>query len=125
LEEEMSDHPIVHIEISAEDPNAAGKFYSDVFGWKITEMPEMNYAVFEDENGLGGGFNPISEDYPLGTIMVYIYANDIEAMLEKIIANGGKVLSKRTEIPGIGWYALFKDPTGNTLALYKRQSQEE
>ena len=121
----MSDHPIVHIEISAEDPNAAGKFYSDVFGWKITEMPELNYAVFEDENGLGGGFNPISEDYPLGTIMVYIYANDIEAMLEKIVANGGEVLSKRTEIPGIGWYALFKDPTGNTLALYKRQSQEE
>ena len=31
----MSDHPIVHIELSADDPMAAGKFYGEVFGWDI------------------------------------------------------------------------------------------
>ena len=39
--------------------------------------------------------------------------------LEKIVANGGKVLAPKTEIPNIGWYAFFSDPTGNNMALYK------
>ena len=29
----MANHPIAHLEIPAENPAAAGKFYSDVFGW--------------------------------------------------------------------------------------------
>jgi predicted enzyme related to lactoylglutathione lyase len=31
----MSKHPIVHVEISARDLEAAGKFYADVFDWKV------------------------------------------------------------------------------------------
>ena len=63
----MSSHPIVHIEFSAKDRQEAGKFYSELFGWKVEQMPEMNYATFDDGKGLGGGFNPITEDNPAGT----------------------------------------------------------
>jgi predicted enzyme related to lactoylglutathione lyase len=52
----MSKHPVVHIEFSAADRQAAGKFYQDVFGWKITDVPEMNYTMFEYEEGRGGWF---------------------------------------------------------------------
>jgi len=120
----MSDHPIVHIEISADDHKAAGKFYNDVFGWKVTDMPEMNYTLFEHAEGQGGGFNPVSDQSPAGTVTVYIQADDIEATLEKIEANGGKVLMPKSEIPNTGWFALFSDTTGNTMALYKSLSKE-
>ena len=115
----MSEHPIVHIELSAEDRKAAGAFYEDVFGWKITDLPEMSYTLFEYEEDRGGGFNPVSDQNPAGTVTVYIQAEDIEATLDKIEAHGGKVVIPKTVIPNTGWFALFTDPSGNQLALYK------
>jgi uncharacterized protein len=31
---------------------------------------------------------------------------------------GGKILMPKTEIPHVGWWAAFADPTGNRIALY-------
>ena len=31
---------------------------------------------------------------------------------------GAKTLMPKTSIPGIGWFALFADPTGNQVGLY-------
>jgi predicted enzyme related to lactoylglutathione lyase len=114
----MSKHPIVHIEFSAKDREAAGKFYGEIFGWKIEQMPQMNYATFDAEGGPGGGFNPLTEDSPAGTVTVYIETDDIEATLGQITARGGKMITPKTEIPAIGWFGLFADPTGNKVGLY-------
>lgn len=114
----MSQHPIVHIEISAHDREAAAQFYSQVFGWKVNQIPEMNYATFEAEGGPGGGFNPVSPENPAGTVTVYISTDDIQATLADIVKAGGKVILPKTEIPNVGWFAFFEDPTGNRLALY-------
>jgi predicted enzyme related to lactoylglutathione lyase len=119
----MSEHPIVHIEFSADNRSETAQFYADTFGWKITDIPEMNYTMFEYEEGRGGGFNPVSEDNPAGTVIVYIQADDIEATLKKIEENGGKMILPKTEIPDTGWFAFFTDPTGNQVALYKSMSE--
>jgi predicted enzyme related to lactoylglutathione lyase len=50
----MSKHPIVHVEFSAHDREAAGDFYSKLFDWKVQQMPEMNYATFDTGEGVGG-----------------------------------------------------------------------
>ena len=114
----MSQHPIVHIEFSASDREAAGQFYSDLFGWKVTQMPEMNYASFESQEGFGGGLNPVSENYPAGTVTVYVGTDDIEATLTKAESLGGASVVPKSEIPGIGWFGMFTDPTGNLIGLF-------
>ena len=114
----MSKHPIVHIEFSSKDLEAAGKFYSDLFGWKVEQMPEMNYAMFETGEGLGGGLTPVSDSYPPGTVVVYIDTEDIEATLAQVESLGGKVMATKTEIPGMGWFGLFTDPSGNLVGLF-------
>ena len=38
--------------------------------------------------------------------------------LDKVKELGGRVLREKTEIPGMGWFGIFQDPTGNVLALY-------
>jgi predicted enzyme related to lactoylglutathione lyase len=113
----MSPHPIVHIEIAAKDREAAGKFYSDIFGWKIQQLPEMNYATFEAEGGPGGGLNPVENNQP-APVMVYIDTDDIDATLKRIQELGGKVLRPKDDVPGMGQFAFFSDPTGNPLALW-------
>ena len=115
----MSKHPVVHIEISTKDREASGKFYADLFGWAIQQLPEMNYATFETGEGeVGGGFSPIMENNPAGTTTVYIGTDDIEATLAKAVSLGGKMLVPKTEIPGMGWFAIFKDLTGNNVGLF-------
>lgn len=111
--------PIVHVEISAEDRQESADFYAKIFGWEMQHHDEMNYTTFSTgQENMGGGLNPVSDDIPAGTVVVYIGSEDIEADLEKIEAHGGQTLVPKTEIPQMGWFAWFKDPSGNTLALY-------
>jgi hypothetical protein len=114
----MSKRNVVHVEIPAADVNSAAKFYQDLFGWKIQPIPEMNYTMWEAADGSGGGFPEVNTDNPVGQVLVYIDSDDIETDLKKVEKLGGKVLHRKTEIPGTGWFGMFKDPTGNVLALY-------
>ena len=114
----MSKRNVVHIEIPAATTQEAGKFYLDLLGWKMEHVPEFNSTMWEDGAGSGGGFNEVSPEYPVGQVLVYIASDDIDADLKNVEKLGGTVVRARTEIPGTGWYGLFKDPTGNTLALY-------
>ena len=120
----MSKRNVVHVEIPAADVPAASKFYQDLFGWKMEHAAEFDYTMWEDGSGYGGGFNKVSEDTPAGQVLVYIHSDDIEADLKKVEELGGTVVQPKTEIPGTGWFAQFKDPTGNVLALYTSQNAE-
>lgn len=114
----MSKRNVVHVEIPAANVEAAGKFYADLFGWKLQPMPEMKYTMWEAADGTGGGFPEVSDESPAGQVLVYIASDDIDADLKNVKKLGGKVLREKTEIPGMGWFAIFQDPTGNVLAVY-------
>jgi predicted enzyme related to lactoylglutathione lyase len=115
----MTKRNIVHVEIPAQNVEAAGNFYRDLFGWKIQPMPEMNYTMWEaGEGDEYGGFPQVSAENPAGQVLVYIASDDIEADLANVKKLGGTVVHPKAEIPGTGWFAVFKDPTGNVLALY-------
>ena len=114
----VSKRNVVHVEIPAANIEAAGKFYQELFGWKLQHVPEMNYTLWEAADGSGGGFPQVSNDNPVGQVLVYVDSDDIDGDLRKVESLGGSVVTPKTEIPGTGWYGVFKDPTGNVLALY-------
>ena len=114
----MSKRNVVHVEIPAANVETAGKFYHELFDWKLEHVKEFNYTMREDGSGFGGGFNEANAENPVGLVLVYIHSDDIDADLKKVEKLGGSVVKAKTEIPATGWYAVFKDPTGNTLALY-------
>lgn len=114
----MSKRNVVHVEIPAANVEGAGKFYHELFDWKMEHVPEFNYTMWEDGSGYGGGFNEVSDENPVGQVLVYIDSQDIDADLKHVEKLGGKIIRPKTEIPGTGWFGLFQDPTGNTLALY-------
>jgi len=114
----MSKRNIVHIEIPSANHEEAAKFYHDLFGWKITPMPEVNYALWEPKDGPGGGFSPLTEGAKVGEILIHVASDDIEADLEQAVSLGGTIRLEKTEIPDIGWFGIFTDPTGNPIAVY-------
>ena len=114
----MTKRNIVHIEIPAADFEKAGKFYQELFGWKIENDLKLNYTMWEPAQGPGGGFSPLGGTVQPGDVRLHVDSDDIEVDLQRIQALGGPVLTQKTEIPTVGWFALFKDPTGNTLSLF-------
>jgi predicted enzyme related to lactoylglutathione lyase len=115
----MSDHKIVHIELSAKDRKALSKFYADVFGWEIEHIDTMDYTTFKAGDGVGGGFNPVNEQIPAGTVTVYIETDDVTASLKVVEKFGGKVIVPEAEIPNMGKFGMFRDPQGNLIGLFK------
>ena len=110
-------HMITHIEFSTRNLNETKKFYESIFEWDIKDFPEMNYATFQAEGGTGGGFNPISEDFPAGTMMIYINTPNLNETLEKVKEAGGGVQLNGFAAHRVGRMATIKDPTGNVISL--------
>jgi uncharacterized protein len=114
----MSNHPIVHVEFSSRDLAESQKFYAEVFGWKTQAVPELDYAMFQAPGGPGGGFTRSGDQVAPGATLVYIQTHDLEASLAKIESLGGRLVQPKTQIPGVGWFALFRDPSNNLVALF-------
>jgi predicted enzyme related to lactoylglutathione lyase len=121
----MATHQVVHIELPSRNYKESDEFYAQVFGWKITVDNNFNYHQFEAGPGPGGGFVSTTEAGPDGNVqgevgkpLIYLNSEDIDADLAKVVQHGGKVITPKGEIPGIGWFGFFTDPTGNRLALY-------
>jgi uncharacterized protein len=125
----MGKHSIVHVEFPASDPKESAKFYSDLFGWKTegSQVGGGEYWGFTPDAQPGGGFNPVGESGPWpvepGDVFVYISTDDIDATLAKAESLGAKTVTTKTEIPGIGWWGMFSDPTGNKIGVFTATAQ--
>ncbi|NNN22119.1 MAG: VOC family protein [Acidimicrobiales bacterium] len=118
----MNNRNISHIDIVTKDQAVTSQFYSETFGWNIQtiEMPGENYNVWQSGN-IRGGFPNIDDNNKIGGVTVYLDSDDIDADLAKVEANGGNTVMHKIEIPNVGWYAYFTDPTGNRLGLFTRK----
>jgi uncharacterized protein len=118
-----------HFEIPADNTERARKFYSATFGWKMTQLPGMDYTMVStgavDEKGMpkepgyvGGGIG--KRGGPLEHTVVTIVVNDVAAAEKKVEKNGGTIIQRKQAIPGnMGFTAYFKDSEGNTVGLYE------
>jgi len=48
-------HPVVHWELMSKDPARIASFYEKIFGWKIEQVPAMNYRSVDTGGGINGG----------------------------------------------------------------------
>jgi len=120
----MTKRNIVHIEIPTKDEKVSADFYQKLFSWHIERDEQMDYTMWDPHEGPGGGFSPVSENVNPGDILIYVNSDDIEGDLKKVVELGGIVIQEKMEIPTIGWFGVFKDPTGNTIALYTSMNPE-
>ncbi|MBI4771668.1 MAG: VOC family protein [Chloroflexi bacterium] len=119
-------HAIVHVEIPSGDPQEAAKFYGDLFGWKIEVDQMYDYVQFVPESGPGGAFPKADGEMArLGEVLVYYHTEDIDATLARAEQLGGKVALPKTEIPHVGGFALFNDPSGNRMGLFSEGGSGE
>jgi uncharacterized protein len=120
-------NPVNWFEIPVNDMTRAKGFYEAVFGLQISlnQMGplEMGFIPMDDKAYGAAGSLVKGEGYvPSHTgVRVYLSVPDIEAVLEQIKQNGGKVLLPKTSIGEYGFIANFEDTEGNKVALHYMQ----
>lgn len=116
----MTAHPIVHIEIPAQDREVSASFYSALFGWEMHDHPEMQYTTFTAASGPGGGLATIDgENAKPGQVLIHVGTDDVDASLSRAAELGGSIVVPKTAIPGMGWFGVFTDPVGNRIGVYQ------
>lgn len=111
-------HPFVHVELATDDVGRAMSFYSELFGWKMTETP-MDYTLFSTGKEPGGGIFKRPPETPVGW-SIYVGVADAAATLEKARGLGATVVRERTLIsPELGHFAVLRDPDGAVICLHE------
>lgn len=113
---------VVHFDILAEKPERLIAFYSKVFGWAFTKWEgPMDYWMIHtgDGEGIDGG---LSRKSPEASNANTIGVADLDATLTKVQQHGGTIINPKMAIPGIGWFALFRDAEGNVFGLMQDDS---
>jgi predicted enzyme related to lactoylglutathione lyase len=107
----------VHMELNTSDPKAAKQFYKAVFGWEYQDMP-MPEGVYTMVQGIGGITQHPMPDAP-SSWLGYVGVDSVERTVAKVEKAGGNVVMGRTEIPGMGCFAVFTDPQGAPFAIWE------
>ncbi len=119
---------VQHFEIPYDDKERAKKFYSEVFGWNIQDIPEMNYTfvhtVETSEDGMpkeaaaiNGGLMPRDETGKTPVIVVTV--TSVEDYEKKITEAGGSVVMPRMQVGDMGIYSRVKDSEGNIIGIWQ------
>jgi predicted enzyme related to lactoylglutathione lyase len=110
-------NPVVHWEIGGRDLDTMAAFYRDLFGWESAGF-DADYRLVDLEEGIGGGLMRCREGMPT-YVTIYVAVDDLDATLAKVTELGGTSLLPPTPIPGVGAFALFQDPEGNTIGILR------
>ena len=115
-----SDQKIDYIELPAADLDAVEAFYSRAFGWTFTDYGP-DYRAFSDEK-LDGGFfrSDLQSRTEKGAALVVLYASDLDATRDRVLAVGGSLHKDTFHFPG-GRRFHFLDPHGNELAVWSEK----
>jgi hypothetical protein len=107
-------------ELLASDPASAAKFYGQLFGWQAVEFPGgMKYSLLKkDGQDVGGLMQRPKENIPPHWL-AYVKVDDVDATVKKAGNLGAKLLMPAMDIPDVGRIAVFEDPQGAALGIFK------
>lgn len=126
----MKKNSVVHFEISADDPDKLGDFYTSLFDWTIEPVPGMDYRLIKtvetdakgmpsQAGGINGGILTRPAGYEGRGWINYVNVESLEVAVDRARELGATVMKERSPVPGMGWFAMLADPQGNPFALWQ------
>ncbi len=106
------------------DPEAAAKFYSELFGWACVDtMPEGEsghyfMATIDGRDAVGLGSIPDGAP-PIAVWNTYVWVDSADETAAKAEAAGATVISDPFDVFDAGRMAMFADPEGAQIAVWQ------
>jgi predicted enzyme related to lactoylglutathione lyase len=121
----MKTNAINWFEIFTTDFNRAKAFYANILQRPLPEIESscgVKMALFSEggEKGTGGALTKMDNcnPGPGGTVVYLDVEGDLDGVLGRVPAAGGKVVQERMAIPPHGFIGLIEDTEGNIVGLH-------
>ncbi len=114
-------------ELMTTDADAAMKFYQDLFGWQPSDAMDMGemgkYQMFNRPHGMIGGMMNKPPEMAAAPPFwgIYFLVPDVDAAVDRITANGGRILNGPMEVPGGDRVLNAMDPQGAAFSLHSKK----
>ena len=116
---------VVHFEIPYDNKDRASRFYSEIFGWRLMDIPEMQYTMIyaaktdedhmvAEKGAINGGLFHRNESAKQPIVVIGVQS--IDETIKKVISAGGRLVTPKQPIPN-GSYARVADCEGNVIGL--------
>jgi len=110
-------------ELATRDTNRAKAFYTELFNWKAktdasSQMPYTEFQVGGQSIAGMMAMTPQYGDTPPHWLP-YVMVDDCDAITARATEQGARILVPPMDIPKVGRFSVFMDPTGAALATIR------
>lgn len=116
------------VDLATGDAEAARNFYSQLFDWQmdVSDDPQYGgYATAKTNGGSAAGIGPKQDPNQPNVWSLYIGADDIDDLAQKIKNAGGTVVAEPFDVGDQGKMAVFQDPSGGFLSAWQAAEMSE
>jgi uncharacterized protein len=111
------------VDLATPDIEGAQRFYGELFGWEIPELPNSAEMGGYRRVKLGGrdvaGAMPLMQESQPPAWSTYISVDDADAISRAIQENGGTMIAEPMAVAEYGRLALFTDPEGAFFGIWE------
>lgn len=119
---------VVHFEIPADDLDRAKIFYQTIFGWRINDVPQMDYTMVttvdtdekqmpKEAGAINGGL--MKRQSAGESPVIVINVPSVDEYISKVEEGGGKVVMPKMQVGDMGLYVRVTDTEGNVIGLWQ------
>jgi uncharacterized protein len=105
-------------QLNTSDPEAAQRFYADLFGWRFEKVPDTEtpyWGIYRRER-LNGGM-PLPPGAPMPSHwLVYFGIGDVDSAAAQVRSAGAALMVEPLDVPG-GRILVAQDPQGAIFGL--------
>ncbi|HEY6372963.1 MAG TPA: VOC family protein [Candidatus Sulfotelmatobacter sp.] len=115
----------IYFEIQADDSQRAIHFYSQIFGWKFSEIKGLPipYWMIETGGSRGGLLQRPAKTPPqqsgTNAFVCSLEVEDFDATAKTILKLGGIIALPKFAVPKTCGQGYFVDPEGNTFGIFE------
>jgi uncharacterized protein len=109
---------LTHFAINADDVAATRGFYEALFGWRFTEAFPGFWRTTDAGSAIGAVQRRRRFIRDAG-LEVTFAVDDADAAAATAERHGGRLLTPKSEIPGVGELVFLADPSGNVTGAMR------
>jgi predicted enzyme related to lactoylglutathione lyase len=108
-------------ELVATDEAGAKKFYTSLFNWTTQPFGGGEYTLFKQGETMIGGMMKCPKPGLPSHWLAYVVVEDVDATAAQAVKLGGKMMMDPFDVPTVGRIAVFTDPYGAAIGVFKPQ----
>lgn len=114
-------NPVVQFQILSNAPEDTARFYSKLFGWKVSANNPLGYRQITTgaQEGIQGGIwcaPPRASTF----VQLFVAVDNVRQFSKKAEKAGARVIIPPTSLPDGGEMAVLHDPQGMSFGIVKR-----